>query len=207
MLEEGIFLSSLIIGFAAPSILILIGLCKGCGDSKPREPVVTKSDAENVETLLVESNSSGKVSSSSEEKSKSESVSLNSDKISSSDKESLSRTETANSLERLRRNCNNLLDIFPLEDSDRAGMGSLIDDIISSPKFIEKIESKSKNPNDIAAIMMEAASGVFSKDEQTYIQRKVDCLTTLVKAKESSTEKNPEILLATINHLTEKKTQ
>lgn len=206
MLEESIFLSSVMIGFVVPSVLIVIGLCKGKRDSPPLD--------ENVEIHLDESILSGNGSSSSDDQKESASESDKSEKV-SSESEKSRQEETANSLERLRRNCDNLLGIFPLEDSDRAGMGSLVNDIISSPRFIEKIESKDKNASDIASIMIEAASSVFSKEEQDYIRRKMDCLTTLVKTKEgtlpkedmASFEKNPEMLLATINSLSNKKTQ
>ncbi len=202
MLEEGIFLSSIIVGFVAPSLLILIGLCKGA-----------RTKDENVEILLDDKSSLGNGSSSSDDKKESESD--KSEKVSSSESEYSPQAETRNNLERLRRNCDNLLGIFPLEDSDRAGMGSLVNDIISSPRFIETIESKNKKVGDIAALMMEAAANVFSQEEQDYIKRKMDCLTTLVKTKEgtlpkedmASFEKNPEMLLATINSLTNKKTQ
>lgn len=199
MFEEGIFLSSLIIGCVAPSVIILIALCK----AGLREESLPSDDRENVENFLdVNTLSNG---SSSEEKQ--ESVSESVEKSLSDEKSS--ETETKNNLERLRRNCNNLLDIFPLEDSDRAGMGSLINDIISSPKFSENLSSKNKNTNDIASFMMQAASSVFSTEERDYIQKKINCLTTLVKTKEeaSSLEQNPAMLIAKINLLNREKIQ
>jgi hypothetical protein len=153
-LADFILLSSLFVGVVSPTILILFSLCRG-------NPKISSGEVE----------TSGNGSSPRKDKEESSDV--------SSDEEYSSCPESKKILNDLRMSCNKLLDSFPLSNSERSELSSLIDSIILSPKFIQTIEknkNKEEKVEDVSSLVLEATTGVFTPDEQMHIREKLDSL-------------------------------
>lgn len=151
-----LILTSLFVGCVVP----ITGMIVGCFKSVPCEE--ENSEEEDEESSGEEHDSSNDKKFSSFE----ESIEKKSEKVSFANdtKKVSSNVDTQDFLQKLSINCDNILQNLQFPDSEKAFISSLIDNIISSPKFYETIKENRENP-DMGMVIAKKTLEIANSDE------------------------------------------